>query len=298
MTAWFLLYQLPIKHCFKLVEWFLIQHPLSDHDLFWNPVGYGLILWPLRLEWLFVGADWVEGILYRQVMGEAECWWPGGQTEWVDHSLRIESGHCGMGQDMVNILQNTMHYSMIDFLNNTHKRQSISHLLGWDMDVFLWVKNLVYVLPSFSDVLHLIDGLVQERRYSIANALELRLSCSDPSLWYQTMTFYIKICIHERTSFHTLPKRVRYGMPFASSEFDVFLSYIILMLYTTSYICHFDALSLCSVVYSGTSQWQYPVGDLHCSCNVLLFWGHPNNNTQLVTITVYDLFIWPSLKLL
>ena len=26
-----------------------------------------------------------------------------------------------------------------------------------------------------------IDGLMQERRYSIANALELRLSCTNPS---------------------------------------------------------------------------------------------------------------------
>ena len=29
-----------------------------------------------------------------------------------------------------------------------------------------------------------IDGLVQERRNSIANALELRLSCTKPSKWW------------------------------------------------------------------------------------------------------------------
>ena len=29
-----------------------------------------------------------------------------------------------------------------------------------------------------------IDGLVQERRNSIANALELRLSCTNPSRFY------------------------------------------------------------------------------------------------------------------
>ena len=28
-----------------------------------------------------------------------------------------------------------------------------------------------------------IHGLVQERRNSIANALELRLSCTNPSIW-------------------------------------------------------------------------------------------------------------------
>ena len=31
-----------------------------------------------------------------------------------------------------------------------------------------------------------IDGLVQERRNSTANALELRLSCTNPSIWYQS----------------------------------------------------------------------------------------------------------------
>ena len=34
------------------------------------------------------------------------------------------------------------------------------------------------------------DGLVQERRNSIANALELRLSCTNPSMW--TMTQWAK----------------------------------------------------------------------------------------------------------
>ena len=29
---------------------------------------------------------------------------------------------------------------------------------------------------------HTVDGLVQERRNSIANALQLRLSCSNPSI--------------------------------------------------------------------------------------------------------------------
>ena len=33
---------------------------------------------------------------------------------------------------------------------------------------------------------HHIGGLVQERRNSIANALELRLSCTNPSIWMQS----------------------------------------------------------------------------------------------------------------
>ena len=36
-----------------------------------------------------------------------------------------------------------------------------------------------------------IDGLVQERRNSIANALELHLSCTDPSRWSQYRLIFI-----------------------------------------------------------------------------------------------------------
>ena len=39
--------------------------------------------------------------------------------------------------------------------------------------------------------IYYIDGLVQERRKSIANALELRLSCTNPSL-----SIYINIYIY------------------------------------------------------------------------------------------------------
>ena len=38
--------------------------------------------------------------------------------------------------------------------------------------------------PSTCSCFH-FDGLMQERRNSIANALELRLPCTNPSIWYQ-----------------------------------------------------------------------------------------------------------------
>ena len=54
---------------------------------------------------------------------------------------------------------------------------------------YLWVKSL----NSFEDRASVdeiyewnklqIDGLVQERRNSIANALELRIFCTNPSKW-------------------------------------------------------------------------------------------------------------------
>ena len=57
-----------------------------------------------------------------------------------------------------------------------------------------------------------INGLVQERRNSIANALELRLSCTKPSI---RLIFSKKI--HSRYS-HTSSLRVRYGV---SCEFEI-----------------------------------------------------------------------------
>ena len=44
---------------------------------------------------------------------------------------------------------------------------------------FLWVGTQEPILQ--------IHGLVQERRNSIANALELRLSCTNPSKWFNPL---------------------------------------------------------------------------------------------------------------
>ena len=45
-----------------------------------------------------------------------------------------------------------------------------------------------------------IDGLVQERRNSIANALELRLSCTNPSIWYDNTSSINYITVRARVS--------------------------------------------------------------------------------------------------
>ena len=39
-------------------------------------------------------------------------------------------------------------------------------------------------IQAVCDMLGCIDGLVQERRNSIANAMELGLSCTNPSVWF------------------------------------------------------------------------------------------------------------------
>ena len=52
----------------------------------------------------------------------------------------------------------------------------------------------VYFVDSYDDLRRALcvtivyfDVLVQERRNSIGNALELRLSCTNPSSWYYTV---------------------------------------------------------------------------------------------------------------
>ena len=46
-----------------------------------------------------------------------------------------------------------------------------------------------------------VDGLVQERRNSISNALELRLSCTNPSKWKNIMhaDFYVSFMVARTT---------------------------------------------------------------------------------------------------
>ena len=57
--------------------------------------------------------------------------------------------------------------------------------------VYICIVNDVTYLPIYHAVwyihISMAYGLVQERRDSIANALELRLSCTDPSISYGAM---------------------------------------------------------------------------------------------------------------
>ena len=55
-----------------------------------------------------------------------------------------------------------------------------NHWLYSELETLKPSINLAYV---FSVLTPYYDGLVQERHNSIANALELRLSCTNPSNW-------------------------------------------------------------------------------------------------------------------
>ena len=72
----------------------------------------------------------------------------------------------------------------------THKRHSMSDP-HWPAAVYIEnilakIHHIITELPVYTAVIreHDVDGLVQERRNSIANALELHLSCT-------------KLCYHQ-----------------------------------------------------------------------------------------------------
>ena len=68
----------------------------------------------------------------------------------------------------------------------------VSGTQGWDMGCLMRDKN--------------IDELMQERRNSIANALELRLSCTNPLIWWK-FSSYIAVLfavLHYNWSYHNI----------------------------------------------------------------------------------------------
>ena len=71
-----------------------------------------------------------------------------------------------------------------------------------------------------------IDGLVQERRNPIANALELRLSCTNPSIWEMSRPLPVRstvsLCVPLRLSVTLCDKQ--YVEPVSTSPTDLCVS--------------------------------------------------------------------------
>ena len=67
-----------------------------------------------------------------------------------------------------------------------------------------------------------VDGLVQERRNSISNALQLRLSCTNPSEWniFCTRTFMRPWWLHEQPFGQTL----EWSVSWDSIAYDSYIS--------------------------------------------------------------------------
>ena len=80
------------------------------------------------------------------------------------------------------------------------------YCVTYDFAIYIkWLHLWLYLFRAPISICH-IDGLVQERHNSIANALELRLSCTNPSIWYTAsslLTFNLKayhVCAIRKTS--------------------------------------------------------------------------------------------------
>ena len=84
------------------------------------------------------------------------------------------------------------------------------------------ISNTVFIsiyIHTYRLYIHVyIDGLVQERSNSIANALELRLSCTNPSIYYPCLS----ICLSDKHS-QSHPSVLRATHP-ALHEFTATLS--------------------------------------------------------------------------
>ena len=63
--------------------------------------------------------------------------------------------------------------------------------IPWDHELIITVSANVVALMVLGHHHYAIDGLVQERRNSIANTRELCLSCSKPLLWCSNVTFFM-----------------------------------------------------------------------------------------------------------
>ena len=85
------------------------------------------------------------------------------------------------------------------FKTNTCKKKSDKRI-PQGTDILYTICLVIYWGLVWSNM----DGLVQERRNSIANALELHLSCTNPSIWFDVayhitnkVRARIRVCTHK-----------------------------------------------------------------------------------------------------
>ena len=117
------------------------------------------------------------------------------------------------------------------YFTNTERRICISF---WKYSMNKHLISLISIsIRSLSTYLlnYHIDGLVQERRNSIATALELRLSCTNPSTWDS-----IKLIVYGSRGGHIYVREL--GQLMASSRclnwwWNVFANRILKLTYTS-----------------------------------------------------------------
>ena len=90
-----------------------------------------------------------------------------------------------MGECKKDVNPLLMHWSYV-FLALTHRHDVVIIMISYESYIGVWYKD------------HNINGLVQERRNSIANALELCLSCTNTSIccvifaWYYAWFWFVE----------------------------------------------------------------------------------------------------------
>ena len=76
------------------------------------------------------------------------------------------------------------------------QHQHMSDWVLFNYGIFTWTSSVVRhgLIFTSNRKIQVIDGLMQERCNSIANALELCLSCTNPTIWLLTPLTLIIIC--------------------------------------------------------------------------------------------------------
>ena len=73
-------------------------------------------------------------------------------------------------------------FNMIVETRVTYSWEANQHAGCWWSGTYIGARSIATIMMTYADRYD-IDGLVQGRRYSIANGLELRISCTNPSIW-------------------------------------------------------------------------------------------------------------------
>ena len=122
-----------------------------------------------------VNMKWIQPELYVLQSGHGmwgrwtDGWtdgWTGGWTDGVNTPLQL---HCAGG------IIKTIFPAICQWCIDSRYLESCLSMLYWCQDHLFRYRYSYYADQ--------IDGSVQERRNSIANALELHLSCTNPSRW-------------------------------------------------------------------------------------------------------------------
>ena len=133
------------------------------------------------------------------------------------------------------------HHNTVYFLQlNTHK--SFHSLPVRTSHGATLVPSKIESFTIFPTVVPYIYGLVQERRNSIANALELRLSCTNPLLWYCVILDWVITRPTCSLVYHSVVDKWYYT--YIYSVFHIILSK------RTAYV-------LSTIGFSGTCKYNY-----------------------------------------